>query len=102
MPSELHAERREGTMVLTISDPSSRNTLSEQVFAAGIEALDTAETDATVRCIVLRGDGAHFCAGGNLQKLKANRKAEPEARGNMLQHFRREVHHVLWTHRSLA
>jgi len=87
MPSELHAERREGTMVLTISDPSSRNTLSEQVFAAGIEALDTAETDATVRCIVLRGDGAHFCAGGNLQKLKANRKAEPEARGNMLQHF---------------
>lgn len=74
-------------MVLTISGPSSRNTLSEQVFAAGIEALDTAESDATVRCIVLRGDGGHFSAGGNLQQLRANRKAEPEVQGSMLQGF---------------
>jgi enoyl-CoA hydratase/carnithine racemase len=87
MSSELHAERREGTMVLTISDPPSRNTLSEQVFAAGIEAIDTVESDPTVRCIVLRGDGEHFSAGGNLHKLKANRKAEPEVQGSMLQGF---------------
>jgi enoyl-CoA hydratase/carnithine racemase len=87
MPSELHAERREGTLVLTISDPPSRNTLSEQVFAAGVEALDVAEADASVRCIVLRGDGSHFCAGGNLQRLKANRNAAPEIQGNMLQRF---------------
>jgi enoyl-CoA hydratase/carnithine racemase len=87
MPSELHAERREGTLVLTISDPASRNTLSEQVFAAGVEALEVAETDASIRCIVLRGDGAHFCAGGNLQQLKINRHAEPDMQGNMLQRF---------------
>jgi enoyl-CoA hydratase/carnithine racemase len=87
MTSELHAERREGTLVLTISDPSSRNTLSEQVFAAGVEALEVAEADASVHCIVLRGEGAHFCAGGNLQQLKANRQAEPEVQGNMLQRF---------------
>lgn len=87
MPSELHAERREGTLVLTISDPASRNTLSEQVFAAGVEALDVAETDPTVRCIVLRGEGEHFCAGGNLQQLKANRKADPQLQGDMLQRF---------------
>jgi enoyl-CoA hydratase/carnithine racemase len=87
MPSELHAERREGTLVLTISDPASRNALSEQVFAAGIEALDVAETDASVRCIVLRGEGAHFCAGGNLQQLKGNRKADPQVQGAMLQRF---------------
>lgn len=87
MPSELHAERREGTLVLTISDPATRNSLSEQVFAAGVEALDVAETDPTVRCIVLRGEGEHFCAGGNLQQLKANRSADPELQGDMLQRF---------------
>ena len=87
MPSELHAERREGTLVLTISDPASRNTLSEQVFAAGVEALDVAETDPSVRCIVLRGEGEHFCAGGNLQQLKENRNAAPELQGDMLQRF---------------
>lgn len=87
MPSELHAERREGTLVLTISDPPSRNTLSEQVFAAGVEALDVAEADASVRCIVLRGDGAHFCAGSDLQQLKSSRAGAPEVQGNMLQRF---------------
>ncbi len=87
MPSELHAERREGTLVLTISDPPSRNTLSEQVFAAGVEALNVAEADASVRCIVLRGDGAHFCAGGNLQQLKSNRHAGRDVQDSMLQSF---------------
>lgn len=73
--------------MLTISDRPSRNTLSEQVFAAGVEALDVAEADASVRCIVLRGDGDHFCAGGNLQQLKRNRHAEPEVQGTLLQRF---------------
>ncbi len=87
MPSELHAERREGTLVLTISDPASRNTLSEQVFAAGVEALDVAEADPSVRCIVLRGEGPHFCAGSNLLQLRANRSADPAVQGEVLQRF---------------
>lgn len=87
MPSELHAERRDATLVLTISDPASRNTLSEQVYAAGIEALEVSETDDTVRCIVLRGEGEHFCAGGSLQRLVAHRNAEREVQGSVLQHF---------------
>ena len=87
MPSELHAERRDAALVLTLSDPDTRNTLSEQVFAAGIEALDVAESDPSVRCIVLRGDGDFFCAGGNLQRLKANRQADRSVQDNMLQRF---------------
>jgi enoyl-CoA hydratase/carnithine racemase len=37
MSSELLSERRGATLVLTISDPATRNTLSTQVIAAGIE-----------------------------------------------------------------
>ena len=73
MPSELLTERQDRTLVLTISDPATRNTLSPQVYAAGIEALETAESDPGVRCVVLRGDGAHFCSGGNLQRLAHTR-----------------------------
>lgn len=87
MPSELHAERRDAALVLTISDPGSRNTLSQQVFAAGIEALEVCEADDEVRCVVLRGDGEHFCAGGNLHELKANRAEGREAQDGMLRHF---------------
>ena len=43
-------------LLLTLSDPATRNTLSHQVIAAGIEALDAAEADDSLRCIVLCGD----------------------------------------------
>lgn len=79
MPAELRTERRDQTLVLTISDPATRNTLSPQVFDAGVESLGVAEADPETRCIVITGDAGHFCAGGNLQRLASNREAGPEA-----------------------
>ncbi len=73
MPSALTTEHRGPALVLTLSAPATRNTLSPQACAAGVEALATAEADAAIRCVVLRGDGAHFCAGGDLNRLRATR-----------------------------
>jgi enoyl-CoA hydratase/carnithine racemase len=75
MSSELHAQRRDSTLILTITDPTSRNALSEQVFAAGVEALNVAESDDLIRCVVLQGDGAHFCAGTRLPGSESARSA---------------------------
>ena len=77
MPSELITERDGSTLILTLSDPATRNTLSPQVYAAGVEALNVADADASLRCVVLRGDGAHFCAGGDLNRLAAVRQRGP-------------------------
>jgi enoyl-CoA hydratase/carnithine racemase len=74
MPSELLTERRGHALILTISDPATRNTLSPQVYAAGVEVLTAFDDDPTLRCVVLRGDGAHFCAGGDLNRLAATRE----------------------------
>jgi enoyl-CoA hydratase/carnithine racemase len=73
MPSELLSERRGPALVLTISDPATRNTLSPRVYETGAATLHEAASDATLRAVVLRGDGAHFCAGGDLQRLAASR-----------------------------
>ena len=54
MPSELLTERRGTTLVLTISDPPTRNTLSVQVIAAGIEALGVAEANPEIRAVVVQ------------------------------------------------
>lgn len=75
MTAQLLTQRRDATLVLTLSDPTARNALSPQVSAAAVEALGVAETDASVRAVVLSGDGAHFCSGGNLRRLAANRAA---------------------------
>jgi enoyl-CoA hydratase/carnithine racemase len=87
MPAELLSERAGSVLMLTISDPASRNTLSHQVIAAGIEALDVAESDPQLRAVVLRGTGAHFCAGGNLQGLLERRRTGRSAQLQMLEHL---------------
>lgn len=87
MASELLSERQGAVLLLTISDPSTRNALSHPVIAAGIEALRVTEADDGVRCIVLRGDAGHFCAGGNLNGLMQRRREGPAAQAEMLDHL---------------
>jgi len=87
MPSELRTERRGTTLVLTMSDPATRNTLSEQLFSAGVEALDVAESDPEVRCLVLQGEGGHFCAGGHIAGLRERRAADPSVQTRMVERF---------------
>ena len=85
MPAELLTERRADVLVLTLSDPATRNALSHSVIAAGIEVLNVAAADAELRCVVLQGAGGHFCAGGNLQGLLERRRSGPPAQVRMLE-----------------
>ena len=65
MPADLRTERRGATLVLTFTDPATRNRLGEHSLAAGIEAINVAESDPALHCVVLRGDGTDFCAGSD-------------------------------------
>ncbi len=87
MSSQMLTERIGAVLVLTLSDPATRNTLSHQAIAAGIEALNVAEADPAIRAVLLRGDGGHFSAGGNLQGLLERRRAGPPAQIEMLEHL---------------
>jgi len=87
MASELLTERIGAVLVLTLSNPETRNTLSHEVLASGLAALHAAEADSGVRAIALRGAGGHFCAGGNLQGLLERRRIGPPAQLQMLEHL---------------
>ncbi|WP_449413133.1 oxepin-CoA hydrolase, alternative type [Pandoraea soli] len=77
MSAELLAERVDHTLVLTLSNPGARNALHPDMYAAGVEALTTAERDPSVRAVVLTGADNFFCAGGNLNRLLENRQKDP-------------------------
>lgn len=79
MPSELLSAREGSTLILALSDPATRNTLSPQVCAAGVEALNMAEADDSVRAVVLRGDGEHFSGGDDLARVASARRSGPDA-----------------------
>lgn len=87
MTTELQTERRDATLVMRLDGPATRNTLSPQVYAAGIETLNMAEDNPDVRCVVLTGQGGHFCAGGDLQRLAHQRAHDLAAQGANLDAF---------------
>ncbi|KQP20020.1 oxepin-CoA hydrolase, alternative type [Pseudorhodoferax sp. Leaf267] len=66
------------TLVLTLSNPEQRNALGPDIYAAGIEALNVAESSPEVRSVVITGAGALFSVGADLQRLQASRR-EPAA-----------------------
>ena len=78
MNASLKSHSQGHTMILTISNPDHRNALGPDIYAAGVEALNVAEGNPEVRSVVITGEGAHFCAGGNLQRLLVNRQHPPE------------------------
>lgn len=74
MTTELQTERVGATLIMTLVGPATRNALSPQVYAAGIETLNVAESNDEVRAVILTGAGDHFCGGGDLQRLTHNRQ----------------------------
>jgi enoyl-CoA hydratase len=64
------AEHRDGVAVLTLNDPRRRNILSRPLVHAVVGAMDRAEQDEAVRCVVLTGAGRAFCAGAELSTLR--------------------------------
>lgn len=78
MPAQLISTSEGQTMVLTLSNPEHRNALGPEMYAAGVEALNAAETNPDIRSVVITGEGSVFSAGGNLQRLQNNRQKPPE------------------------
>jgi enoyl-CoA hydratase/carnithine racemase len=72
------------TLVLTISNPTLRNALGPEIYTAGIEALNAAESNPEIRSVIITGEGAHFCAGGNLQRLLSNREQPKEVQAQSI------------------
>lgn len=58
---------------VTLHREAARNALSGPMVQAMIAALDRAEADPSVRCVVLTGAGSRvFCAGADLSTLQAD------------------------------
>ena len=84
MTGQLKSAVHGQTLVLTLSNPTLRNALGPEMYTAGIEALNAAESNSEIRSVIITGEGANFCAGGNLQRLLANRKQAKEVQAQSI------------------
>lgn len=87
MTAELLSHSHGQTLVLTLSNPEQRNALGPAIYAAGVEALNIAESNPEVRSVIITGAGSQFCAGGNLQRLLGNRSQPPEVQAQSIEGF---------------
>lgn len=87
----LIVERQGPVLLLTLSNPALRNALHPDIYTAGIAALDQAAADPTLGAIVLTGAGAHFCAGGNVNRMAVNRQRPREIQRDGIDSFHRWI-----------
>ena len=74
--------------MLTLSNPGARNALHPDMYAAGIEALDSVERDPSIRAVVISGADNFFCAGGNLNRLLENRAKDPSVQAQLVSQYK--------------
>ncbi|KEQ18422.1 enoyl-CoA hydratase/isomerase family protein [Endozoicomonas numazuensis] len=68
----------EGTLAIHLNRPEARNALSDQMIDELMEVFGQLEGNRSVRAIVLRGNGGHFCAGADLKSMNSA-NSEPES-----------------------
>lgn len=64
-------ERQGSIAYLTLNRPAVGNAIDVPLARALLEATVVAEMDNQVRCVVVRGNGRMFCAGGDVNRLHA-------------------------------
>ncbi len=62
-------EREGGALVATLVNRTRRNAFTPEMRTALADAIDAAGSDATVRAIIIRGEGEHFCAGADISRI---------------------------------
>lgn len=99
---DLLIDSTDGVATLTMNRPEARNALSADMRAGLDDAFHRFESDETVRCIVLRGAGEHFMAGGDVKSFGDILSDEdPAAIRDLFLHRVHELHTLMFAMRRL-
>jgi 2-(1,2-epoxy-1,2-dihydrophenyl)acetyl-CoA isomerase len=78
-----------GIAVLSFNRPAVFNALDEDMILAFRQHCEALADDASIRCVVLRGEGAAFLAGGDVALFHRQLDALP----NVIRRLARELHY---------
>lgn len=76
--ADLEMTRTDNIVTLTMNRPEVRNALSLEMRSLLNDALHDIEHDVSVRCVVLKGEGEHFLAGGDVKGMSESIKKSPQ------------------------
>ncbi len=76
--SHLEVSSANGIATLTMNRPEARNALSMEMRSELNDALHDIERDDLIRCVILKGAGDHFMAGGDVKGMGDSIKKSSE------------------------
>ncbi len=62
-------EQQGGILTLWLNRPESRNAMSLNMVNAIQQVFSAIASDLSIRAVILRGQGGHFCAGGDIKDM---------------------------------
>lgn len=80
MSGKILSERQGALARVTLSHPGRFNAMSRAMWRELRAVFTALQADTSMRCIVLRGEGGHFCAGGDISEYERFRFSEPDLR----------------------
>lgn len=79
MNAHVIAETSDGVLTLTLNRPEKKNALTRAMYQALGDAIDGAEFDKDVRCVLIQAEGDMFTAGNDLADFAAVNAGEGAA-----------------------
>ncbi len=73
MPARIKFEQQHGLARVTISYPKRFNAMSRTMWRELKSVFEQIQADTTLRCVLVVGQGAHFCAGGDISEYASFR-----------------------------
>ncbi len=61
----------DGVLILSMNRPDKKNALSNDMYRRLAEAIEEAQSDPAIRCVLLQGEGGVFTAGNDLADFAA-------------------------------
>lgn len=65
----IELEQSGGILTIWLNRPESRNAMSLNMVKAIQQVFTSIENDLSIRAVILRGKGGHFCAGGDIKDM---------------------------------
>ena len=91
----------DGIARVTLNRPAALNALNSEMADGLVAAMDRVAADGAVRCVVLRGAGDHFMAGGDLKFFHGLLERPPQARHDHFQEMIGRLHPAIVTMRAM-
>ncbi|VXA57388.1 conserved hypothetical protein [Acinetobacter proteolyticus] len=73
LDDSIQLEQQGGILTLWLNRPDSRNAMSLKMVTAIQQVFNQIADDVSIRAVILRGRGGHFCAGGDIKDMASLR-----------------------------